>query len=92
MKNLVLLLAVAGLGWSLVGCDENKTKTMSLDELRWDMAGDLNSTYETTDEANNRMAHTTIINGRKINSDLRRLFLLDRPSRDVSAPSIMEYD
>jgi len=92
MKTMLLGLVVAGLGFAFAGCNNQGEKPMSNDEIRSSMVSDLATTYETEEEVKNRFTHTSIINGRKINADLMRLFLLDHPSRDVSSPTIQEYE
>jgi len=94
MKTTVFALILTGLFVLASGCEENKEQpeAMSIDELRSSMVADLSTPYETEQEVANRFTHTAIINGRKINADLMRLFLLDHPSRDISAPTIGTFN
>ena len=90
MKIIMLALVLTALAFTTGGCEENKA--VSNDEVRSWMRDDLATTYETEEEVRNRFTHTAIINGRKFNADIMRFFLVDRSSRDVSAPSIQEYE
>lgn len=92
MNKTLMAAVLAGGLVLLAGCQEAKEKPISVDEVRSWMVDDLSTPYETEAEVANRATHTVIINGRKINADLMRMFLLDRPSRDVSAPTIGTYN
>jgi len=92
MNKTLMAAALAGGLVLLAGCQEPKEKQVSIDEVRSWMVEDLSTPYETEDEVANRATHTAIINGRKINADLMRLFLLDHPSRDISAPTIGTFN
>ena len=89
MKNVMLCLALAVFVMvPLAGCQSGDKVTA--DSIRWDLADDLHTPALTREETDNRIFHTMTVNLRKLDDEVVRLLLLDRPSRGFNYPSILE--
>jgi uncharacterized membrane protein len=83
MKQFFMIVCILGLLLVLGGCNRTAKKDWS---TRIAVAQTMTTPTGTEGQMHNRMTRTAILNGRQINDDLMRFFLLDRPSRMSMAP------
>jgi len=86
VDGLMLVLAIAA---ASAGCSSDKVGK-SPEYYRSQLADDLHTPMETKAEVDNRVAHTVIMNGRKLNAEWLRVLLLDHPSWSMGAPTSYE--
>ncbi len=85
MRYVIVMLGVLAMSAVLGGCNDEVT----VDELRYDMYGDLKSAAMTKTEYHSESGLAMTINMRKMQDDIHRLLLLDRATRG-GHPTIQE--
>lgn len=89
MRYALLFALVLATAMMLGGCGNNKT-VRGPEYYRKQLSKDLHTPMETKGEVDNRVAHTLIMNARKLNAEWMRIWLIDHPSRSLGAPTPYE--
>lgn len=87
MRYVLLCVMVLATASVLAGCNKS---ARGPEYYRNQLADDLHTPMETKAEVSNRVAHTNIMNLRKLNDEWLRIWLVDHPSWSMGAPTPYE--